>query len=217
MADDDQLRMQAVVVDGFTGPLKNLRDSLRNAGQVKTGQAMEKDWKSVGERVHGVTREINTALAPALRGIGISSLGVGAAVGGIFLGLKSSAQAGRNLKFFADQLRMSVKDLRELIALGQHFDIPEQATESALKAFANNMVMLKRHWGETYNALRAMNLGNLAEDLINAPTLKDAFEKALEDLRKIPDPVYRRQIAQMLLGSDQWSIVAASAQSDADT
>lgn len=205
---DDQMRLQAVVVDGFTGPLKKLREDLRNAGQTKTAPAMEKDWRGVRKEIGGVVSDLNIGLAPALRGIGLRSLGVAGIIGGVALGIRNVATQGRSLKFMADQLGLSVTALQEIEALGKHFDIPTEQAESSLKTFANNLNQLKRRWGQAYNELRAMNLGGIAEDLINAPTLDAAFEKALEDLKKIPDPVYRRQIAQLLLGSDMWSVVA---------
>lgn len=208
---DDQMRMQAVVVDGFTGPLKKLNESLKAAGSVKTGADMRKDWEGVRKEIGSATRELNTVFAPALRGIGVASLGIGAGVTGMLIGLKDTATYGRNLKFLSDQLRISADKLREIEAIGQHFDIPIGQTESALKGFADNMNQLVRNWGAAYNTLRGMNLGWLADDLKKALAhggLGEAFDKALEDLKKIPDPVYRRQIAQLLLGSDQWSTVA---------
>jgi hypothetical protein len=208
---DDQMRMQAVVVDGFTGPLKKLNESLRATGSVKTGAVMRKDWEGVRKEITGVTRELNTAFSPVLRGVGITSLGIGAAITGMIVGLKNTAQSGRSLKFLSDQLGTSVNKLRELEALGEHFDIPVGQTESALKGLATTMNELERNWGSAYNTLRNRNLGWMAEDLKKAfehGGVGEAFDKVIEDLKKIPNLAYRREIAQMLLGSDQWSVVA---------
>jgi hypothetical protein len=206
---DDTLRMRAEVGDGFTGPLAKLRNDLRSLS-VSTraiSDGISKDWKGVGKEFGNVESGIKRGLLPTLRGIGVVSLGVSAAIGGVAIGMRNFASGGRDLKFAADQLNMSMSKLRELHNLGDVFDISGGQMNAALKTLQDNLNQLVHNWGAAYNELRGKNLGWIADDLKKAAKeggVGAAFEKLLEDIKKIPDPVYQRQIAQMLLGGEQF-------------
>ncbi len=208
---DEQLRMRAVIDDGYSGPLAKLRNELRATGRsgAGTGRDMAKDWKSVQKSIEGVVGSMKLGLAPVMRGIGISSLGIGAAITGAIVGLRGFASSSRELGIFSRQIGISTDKLREMKLLGEHFGVSWESAQGNLKTFAGNLDELRRHWGEAYNQLRAMNLGGLAEDLAKAPDMATALDRALEGIKGIQNPVRRRQVAELLLGSDQWAVVAA--------
>ncbi|MFX8766388.1 hypothetical protein ABTM49_19195, partial [Acinetobacter baumannii] len=64
-------------------------------------------------------------------------------------------------------------------AIGEHFGVPWDAAQGSLKRFQDNLGQIRRNWGETYGALRAMNLGDLAKDLQTAPNMQEAIDRAL--------------------------------------
>lgn len=206
---DDALRMRAEVGDGFTGPLAKFRNDLRSLSNVTRSIAdgMSKDWKGVNKEFAGADSSIKRGLLPTLRGVGAVSLGVSAAIGGVAIGMRNFAAGGRDLKFAADQLGISMRKLRELHNLGDVFDISGGQMDTALKTLQDHLNQLVRNWGAAYNELRGKNLGWIADDLTKAAKeggVGAAFEKLLEDIKKIPDPVYQRQIARLLLGGEEF-------------
>lgn len=208
---DDQLRMQAVITDGYTGPLAKLRNELRAIGGNASGRRMEKDWKAVEKSIGGVVGSLKTGLAPVLSGIGVASLGVGTAITGAILGLRGFANSTREMRLFSNEIGISTQRLREIKVLGEFFGLSWETAQSSLKTFSGNLDEMQRHWGQAYNQLRGMNLGGLAEELASAPNMAAALDRAMEGIRKIQNPVRRRQVAELLLGSDQWAVIAAEA------
>ncbi len=210
---DETLRMRAEIGDGFTAPLHSLRYQLRQVGLEATGRKVAGDWKDVEKSVASVNSGLKLNLVPTMRGLGAVSLGASAAIGGMLIGMRNIATDGRNLKFTADQLEISLRKLRELQNLGDYFDIPKDQMNGALKTLQDHLNQLVRNWGEAYNRLRGMNLGWIADDLTKAAKeggVGAAFEKLLEDIKKIPNPTYQREIARMLLGGDQFVPMARS-------
>ena len=206
---DEQLRLVASVTDQFTNPLRSLRSQLNSIAINPVGKAMAKDWTGVREGFGKITSEINTGLAPAISRLGIQSFGAGAAVASIGLAVKSFATSTRHLNLFSKSVGLGVTQLRELQAVGEHFGVSMDQTQGSLKAFAGNIDQIHRRWGNAYGQLRAMNLGELAEKLVSAPNMQSAIDTAIEGLKSIQNPVRRREVAELLFGSDQWATVAA--------
>jgi hypothetical protein len=213
---DDQLRMRAVVEDGFTAPLSDLRKQLRVIGSNSTASAVQKDWKGVGKSVTGVANSLRLGVAGGLRAVGLGSLAAGVGVTNLAAGLAAVAVGVRkfgnsvnDMRRFSDQVGMTVNQVNQLKNLGDRFGISWEATQGSLKAFSDNLRQMRNHWGAAYNELRGMNLSNLAENVAKAPDMKSAVDRALEGIKKVQDPVLRRKVAEILLGSDQWAVVAA--------
>jgi hypothetical protein len=199
--------MRATVEDGFTGPLAGLRDALRMVGNVSTGRAMEKDWKAVESRVTSVADRLRMGVAPVLRGIGITSLGVGAAVTGAVLGLRNFANSTRDLKIFSHEVGMSVQKLREVKALGEFFGMSWDSAKGSLKSFSDTMDQMHRRVG-AYGQLKYMNLSDLAESLANSTDMTKAFDQTLAAIKRIANPARQRDVARILMGSEEWAPIA---------
>jgi hypothetical protein len=205
---DDELRLRATVQDGFTGPLAKLRNELRNAGNIGTARAMDKDWKGVEKTVSSLVGNLKLGLAPVLRGIGVTSLGVGAGITGAVLGLRGFANSTRDLRIFSDQIGISVQRLREVKVLGEFFGMSWAGAQSSLKSFASNMDQMQRRV-QAYKQLQSIGLSDLAEGLATSPDMATALDRTLDAIRKIPNLARRREVAAMLLGSDQWAVIAS--------
>lgn len=212
---DDTLRMRAVVEDGYTAPLANLRKQLRTVGTNSTGRAVAKDWKGVGKEITGVANTLRFGVAGAFRAVGMGSLaagigvaGVGAGLVGVVLGVRKLAGETRGLRIFSDQVGLSVQQLRVLKVVTDHAGMSWDTARGSLKSFSNSLFELRRHYGEAYNQLRGMNLAGLAEGLAKAPDMQTALKRAMEGIKSIKDPVLQRRVAGILLGTDQWAVVA---------
>lgn len=204
---DDQLSMRAVVTDGFTGPLAKLRNEMRSVGNITTGRAMDKDWANVEKRIKSVGSALNYSVGPALRGIGIGSLGVGAAISGAILGLRGFATSTRDMAMFAREIGMSVQKLREVKVLGEFFGVSWDSAKESLTSFADTMDQMHRRVG-AYGQLRGMDLADLAESLRSSPDMATAFNRTLDAIKKLPNEARQRDVARIMLGSAQWAVIA---------
>ena len=212
---DDNLRMRAVVEDGFSAPLADLRKKLRGVNRDSGARTVDKDWKAVNKTVGDVANTLRLGVAGGFRAIGISSLAagigvasVGAALGGTVLGIRKLAGETRSFRMFTAEVGLSIEQLRRLKIFTDHFGMSWDTAQGSLKTFSNNLFELQRNWGEAYNQLRGMNLAGLAEDLSKAPNMEAALNRALEGIKNIKNPVLQRRVAEILLGTDQWAVIA---------
>ena len=201
---DDQLRMQATIGDGFSGPLAKMRDELRATGKMSTLGDMRKDWIGIDKSVNGVLGSMKFGLAPVMRAIGLGSLGVGAAIGGMVAGLRSFGNETRNLSIFSRQIGISVQKLRELEALGKRFDMSPGQMQGSLKTFSDQMFELQNSWGSGFDKLSGTEGAQFMikdlKDALKHGGLGEAFDKLLEDLKQIPNLNVRRKIAEVFGG-----------------
>src|SRR5262245_58858268 len=109
---DEQLRLQAVVVDGYTGPLRRLRNELQATARVPGARAMAEDWKGLGARVGSVTTALRTGLVPALSGVAGATLGVSGAFAAIAASIPRAVNAARDLHISSRELGVTFQKLR---------------------------------------------------------------------------------------------------------
>jgi hypothetical protein len=212
---DDTLRMRAVVVDGYTAPLADLRRQLRGVGSGNTARAVEKDWRGVGKSVTGVANSFQFGVGGALRAVGLGSLAAGVGITALVKGLQMASGSvlkfsgdARGLRLFSDQVGISVKQLQVMKLHTESLGMSWETAQGSLTAFSNNLREVRQHWGEAYNQLRGMNLADLAENIGKAPDTQTALDRALEGIKNIKDPVLQRRVAETLLGTAMWSTVA---------
>ena len=62
---DDQLRMQAIVVDKATGPLKDIQRGLRDVSKSANFSALRGEFEGLRRATELVSREIRTVMVPA--------------------------------------------------------------------------------------------------------------------------------------------------------
>lgn len=140
--------------------------------------------------------------------VGVGSLGIGTAFAGATMALKSFAFTTRDLGIFGRQLGMNIEQLKEVKALGDKFGVGWDTAQGSLKQFAKSMDDVKHHYGQAWGYLNDHNLGDLLKKMDAAPNMKAAFDVFLEGLKGVSNPVKRREIAEQILGTDQWATVA---------
>ncbi|WP_407529437.1 hypothetical protein [Methylobacterium oryzisoli] len=204
---DDQLKLVASVEDRFTGPLRGLRTALGQVAASPAANTLKKDF----EGAHGAITKTTTAIqgmAPALAAFGVGGFAAGAALSGITTAIRNFSGNTQQLSMLSRETGVAIDKLRAFGELGERFGVSTQAMQGSVLAFGETMRDLRRRWGETYTSLQAMNLGKLAEDLVNAPNMDAALKRAMEGLGNIPDPVVRRRVSRMLFGTDEPGRVA---------
>lgn len=208
---DDKLKIVASVEDQFTGPLSKLKKELKGVGDEtsKHGVTWKKDWGAAREEISKV-RGVLGGFEPILSKIGIGGFGAALSIGGAVIALKNFSGSTRDLNLMAKQIGLTANELRTLSELGGKVGVSADTMKGAINQFATNMVDLRQRWGQAYGELKNMNLGKLAEDLVNAPNMEAAIERAMEGLRGVPDPQKRARVSMLLFGTPDIGVVASS-------
>ena len=208
---DDKLKIVATVEDQFTGPLSKLQKGLKGVGDetAKQGAAWKKDWEGVrGEvsKFQGVLRGFD----PILSAVGVGSFGAAMSIAGMVTAVKTFSGQTRDLSNMGRQIGMTVDQLRTLGSLGEKFGVSAESMRSAVGQFATNMVELRQRWGQVYGELKNMNLGKLAEDLVNAPNMEAAVETAMKALQNFPDSMKAARVSTLIFGTPDMATISRS-------
>ncbi|POR40228.1 hypothetical protein [Methylobacterium sp. V23] len=206
---DDRLRLVAEVQDGFTGPLGKLETALGRT--ARAGTQAGKDLKKDFDGFHGSIGKANTALqnmTPVLSGLGVAGLATGVSLGAVTAALGGFSKGTQQLAIMSKETGLAVDQLRAFSALGERFGVSAETMQGGVRKFADEMSSLRKRYGETYSSLQAMNLGEMVEKMITSPNMKAALDNFMESVSQIGDPVKRRKVVEMVLGSDQIAAVA---------
>lgn len=202
---DEALRMQAEVVDRFSGPLKALRAQLLDTGRegAKHGEALAKGLNKAEAAAQQTAATAKTVLNPAFAALGVTGLGAGVAVAGIAAALNnlsgnlsSLGQLGRETSMAADQLRI-------FQSVASKFGVSGDASSAAAKTFSQNMRDIRRGVGETMGFLQSQNqvVAQFAIKLKGTTNNDEALKMTEEFLEQIPNAVDRGRFAEKLFGN----------------
>ncbi|MET3786083.1 phage tail tip lysozyme [Methylobacterium radiotolerans] len=206
---DDKLRIVATVEDQFTGPLSKLEKGLKHVGEetAKQGATWKKDWAGVREEV-GKFQGVLRGFDPIFAAVGVTGFGAAMSLTGMVTALKGFSGQTRDLSQMGRQIGMTVDQLRTLGSLGEKFGVSADAMRGAIGQFATNMVDLRQRWGQVYGELKNMNLGSLAEDLVNAPSMEAAVETAMKALQNIPDSMKAARVSTLIFGTPDMATIS---------
>jgi hypothetical protein len=200
---DDTLRMRAQVVDEFSSPLRKLKSELASVKPPADLARIRDGLKGLEQHSLAAGQAIRNGVGAALSGIGISAIGVTAAIGGAAAALKNFATGTAELRHFSVEIGLSVNRLRELQALGQRFGVDENSMLGGLKKFSNELFDIRRRRGAAYEELLKAGPGGaeLAERLVGSKSVEEAVGRALGFLERIPNAVQRQRLAETLFGN----------------
>lgn len=211
MAEADSLRMVAEVVDKFSGPLRALRSHLQSMS--RDGAAHAEVVQKGMQRVEGAARSAGqatgTVLNPALAAVGVTGLGVVAALTGVGTALRSFGGSVSSLAMLGRETGVAADQLRVIQGVMGRFGIEADASGAAIKTFAQNMRLARDGIGPIMEFLRTQGrtaegrryFNDLADSLRNTKDNGEALTKALEALENIQDPAGRATFAERILGN----------------
>ncbi|MCJ2023383.1 hypothetical protein [Methylobacterium sp. J-067] len=207
---DERLRLVAEVQDQFTGPLDKLNTALRRTASTgtQTGKDLAKDFEGFHGTLGKATSALQGMISP-LQSLGVVGLGAGLGLGGIATALRSFSSGTQQLSILSKETGLAVNELRAFGTMGERFGVSADTMQGGVKRFGDEMYKLRHRYGEVYSELQAMNLGDMLEKMIASPNMSKALESAIEGIGQIQNPVVRRKVAEMLLGSDQFGAIAA--------
>ncbi|MCJ2114478.1 hypothetical protein MKK64_25255 [Methylobacterium sp. E-025] len=206
---DDRLRLVAEVSDQFTGPLGKLETALRRAGAAGTqaGKDLKKDFEGFNGAL-GKTTAALQGMTPVLSGLGLVGLSAGVSLGAVTAALSGFSKGTQQLAIMSKETGLAVDQLRAFSALGERFGVSAETMQGGVRKFADEMSQMRKRYGQTYFDLQQMNLGELVEKMVSSPNMKAALDTFMDSVSQIGDPVKRRKVVEMMLGSDQIAAVA---------
>ncbi|MCJ2093264.1 hypothetical protein MKK67_12300 [Methylobacterium sp. J-072] len=202
---DEALRMQAEVVDRFSGPLKALRTQLLDTGRegAKHGEALAKGLNKAEAAAQATANTAKTVLNPALATLGVTGIGVGVAVAGIANALNSLSGNLSSLGQLGRETGMAADQLRVFQSVAGKFGVSGDASSAAAKTFSQNMRDIRRGVGETMGFLQSQNqvVAQFAIKLKGSKNNDEALKMAEEFMEQIPNAVDRGRFAERLFGN----------------
>ncbi|WP_375408949.1 hypothetical protein [uncultured Methylobacterium sp.] len=211
MSEQDSLRLVAEVVDKFSSPLKALRAQLQGMSRdgASHSEVVAKGLNRVESAAKSAGQTASTVLNPALAAIGITGLGVVAAMTGVGSAMRSLGGSVSALATLGRETGVSAENLRVLQSVMGKFGIEADASAGAIKNFAQNMRLAKDGIGPIMEFLRTQGkttegrayFNQLADSLKNSKDNGEALMKALEGLEHIQDPAGRMTYAQQIFGN----------------
>ena len=211
MSEADSLRMVAEVVDNFSTPLKNLRAQLQGMGKDGGSHtdAVVKGFSKVEGAAKSAGQTVTTVMNPALAAVGITGLGVVAAMNGVGAAMRSLGGSVSALAMLGRETGISAENLRVMQSVMGKFGIEAGSSAGSIKTFTQNMREARDGIGPIMQFLRTQGrttegrayFNQLADDLKNSKDNSDALMKALEGLEHVQDPAGRMKYAQEIFGN----------------
>ena len=215
---DETLRMQAEVVDRFSGPLKSLRAQLLDVSRqgASHGETLAKGMGKAEAAIQSTARSATTVLNPALATVGITGLTAGAAVAGVAMSLSKLSTNLSSLGALSRETGVAAGTLQTFGAVARKFGLEQDAVASGTKTFAGNMREFSRGIGETYlwlnrqgtDAAGRKAFQDFAQDIRGTTDEGEKLRKSLTFMETIKNPVERGIFAQHVFGNSDFGRIA---------
>ncbi|MHC2104409.1 hypothetical protein [Methylobacterium sp. CM6246] len=215
---DETLRMQAEVVDRFSGPLKSLRAQLLDVSRqgASHGETLAKGMGKAEAAIQSTARSATTILNPALATVGITGLTAGAAVAGVAMSLSKLSSNLSSLGALSRETGVAAGTLQTFGAVARKFGLEQDAVAAGTKTFAGNMREFSRGIGETYQWINRQGTDaagrkafqDFAQDIRGTTDEGEKLRKSLTFMETIKNPIERGIFAQHVFGNADFGRIA---------
>ena len=197
---DENLRLQAEVVDKFSGPLKKLRDGLRGIRAPEDLKRTQDAMEGVKKGAEMAANAVRSTLGVALTGLGITSITAGGALAGLFAAAKSFGASAAELKFFSQEVDVSARNIRRLENFGANFNISADQVRSGVGKVSEQMRELRRGYGDLADYLRRID-PDLFNQLRGSKDNDEAMGRLLGYMDRIPNAADRAAFSMRAFGT----------------
>ena len=204
----EELVLPAKVTDGFTKPLKELAERLKNLRPGPALQATQKhfvDLKRQVEAVGNAMKGMGNGLAGGLGlpGLSLGALSAAGAMAALGASVQSFAKTTIDMKNFTAATGIASTKLKELKAVAAGLGVSEDAIQGALGFSAQNADAMRRHQGN-YSALANLGPGgqSIANDLAGTKSNDEVLEKQFRYLQQQKSAAQRRTLAGLFFGDE---------------
>lgn len=215
---DETLRMQAEVVDRFSGPLKSLRAQLLDVSRqgASHGETLAKGMGKAEAAIQSTARSATTILNPALATVGVTGLTAGAAVAGVAMSLSKLSSNLSSLGALSRETGVAAGTLQTFGAVARKFGLEQDAVAAGTKTFAGNMREFSRGIGDTYQWINRQGTDaagrkafqDFAKDIRGTSDEGEKLRKSLTFMETIKNPVERGIFAQHVFGNADFGRMA---------
>ncbi|SDA25008.1 hypothetical protein SAMN02799622_03532 [Methylobacterium sp. UNC378MF] len=215
---DETLRMQAEVVDRFSGPLKSLRAQLLDVSRqgASHGETLAKGMGKAEAAIQSTARSATTVLNPALATVGVTGLTAGAAVAGVAMSLSKLSSNLSSLGALSRETGVAAGTLQTFGAVARKFGLEQDAVAAGTKTFAGNMREFSRGIGDTYQWINRQGTDaagrkafqDFAQDIRGTTDEGEKLRKSLTFMESIKNPIERGIFAQHVFGNSDFGRLA---------
>lgn len=222
MSEQETLKLVAEVVDKYSGPLKQMMDSLKKLGDG-TKDLHEKGRKHTDEHTKAYqklrdqivslkTKGLDIA-TPALEEMGVSLMGVSAAAAAMGVTIvkasKDWAEYGQKLTFAHRASGLTMDTMRGLAEANQKFGASAEDTLGSLEKFGAHMDQFHRKSWDYINQWKALGgdaFVNIGSKLMALDGDREAqLKKAMEIVPQIRDVDQRKRVLALLGLPENWA------------
>ena len=148
----EQLRMEAVVADKATGPLRKIQQELAAFRETEGMKGLRENMKVLREQTSELTKATAGATA-GMGGMGIGSLAASVSIGELVKTFKELADRAADLKALSKETGLTVDSINQLEHVAERFHVSPEKMASALGVLADKMVDFRRHTGDLFGEL----------------------------------------------------------------
>lgn len=210
---DDQLRMQAVVVDKATGPLKEIQRSLRDIAKSGNFSSLRGEFEGLRRATELVGREIKSVMVPAFGALGLSSASVVASIIGITKALKGFSGGALDLHHLGRETLVATAQLRAFENAAERMRIAPEAAQQGIRTFTEHLTELKNMMPGLRDELAHVGAQGLSSDLTELAKQGRNFEAVKRGILGIQEVARKkgvgeaRFLSQLLFGNpEMWRV-----------
>lgn len=206
---DQNLAMRAMVVDGATGPLRNIQRELHNVSRSGAIGTLRNEFTALRSLSGGVASGLNM-VAGALTATGLAAGGVIGSIISVSGALRNFSKNAAELRWLSAETKMTTMELMKLQKVGERLEIAPEATQQGVRAFSKNMFEMRNRISELRGSLGQRGAGEFAEKITELAKAGDhagawnLFVDALERLAK-QDFQKAQALAEMMTGNAQFA------------
>lgn len=176
---DQTFALEATVVDGFSAPLKKLRDQLKDMKAPSSLTDMHKNFDTLRERVQAASSAVGRDFNVAMSGLGVTSIGAVASIAAVTAAVKRFSENTIEMRQFSAATGIASETLRAFNKAAPQFGVSKDGVQSSMRSFAERFeAQFKRGLGLA--DLYAADEGELANRIRNSKGPGEALKFAME-------------------------------------
>ena len=141
---DQTFQLEASVVDGFSAPLKKLRDQLRDVKPPDGLKQTAAHFETLRAQVNGASQAIGRDMTGAMSGLGVSSLSAIASIAGVTAAIRRFSQSTIEMRALEQQTGATAEVFKQLKSVAGTMGFDEGAVGNSIKNFAQRLYDIKR-------------------------------------------------------------------------
>ena len=198
---NEELRMEAAVVDKFSRPLLDLRNKLKDIKPTEGMTSLRNELQKFEQSLGGLRSAAGT-FSGVMGAIGLGGFAAASSLTAFIATMRNLSKEVVTMSQLSREAGIAVNQLRVLEGVGKRFQVAPETMESAISNFAAQMVDIRRGAGDFYGELR-QRYGAFAEQLRSAKDNTEALGLMLGFLSKIQDEQIRKEWSAKAFGTSE--------------